>query len=264
MKRNLSLHGLIGVLVLFFLFISAPHGQAGTLNFQPAGLERTLFSKRFHQLTISGTVAEGSQIILKIVSPTKEFKLNKSGKGLGFVWLPISHAEVKNLPGMSALLSSGKISGLLSVEQQKALGLSPDYQEIYTQADIHYKEPPKESEAAQLKKEYLAGLIRIQEEGGLYQVREDGVRLSGTQFTAQLKHPADAPLGEYTVTCYAVKAGQAQLLGQDKFQVKQTGLADWLTQQASENAVVYGILAALIAVGAGLLVGMVFKKGGGH
>jgi hypothetical protein len=264
MRRNTTKHLLTGGLALFFLFMAGPHGHAGALTFQPAGLERTLFSKRFQPLTVSGSVPEGSQVILKVVSPAKEFKLNKSGKGLGFVWLPISHAEVKKLPGMYAILSSGKISGLLPPEQQKALGLSADYQEIYARAELHYKEPPKESEAAQLKKEYLAGLIRIQEEGGLYQVREDAVRLSGSQFTVQLKHPADAPLGEYNVYCYAVKAGQAQLLGQDKFQVKQTGLADWLTQQASENAVIYGILAALIAVGAGILVGLVFKKGGGH
>lgn len=264
MKRNWTLHLLIGALIGSFFLISASLGQAGTLTFQPAGLERTLFSKRFHQMTISGTVPEGSQVILKIVSPGKTFNLNKSGKGLGFVWLPISHAEVSKLPGMYALLSSGKISGLLTPEQQKTLGLSPDYQEIYARAELHYKEPPKVSEAAQLKKEYLAGLIRIQEEGGLYQVREKGIQLSGNQFTAQLKHPADAPLGEYNVTCYAVKDGQAQILAQDKFQVRQTGLAEWLTQQASSNAVIYGFLAALIAVGAGILVGLIFKKGGGH
>jgi uncharacterized protein (TIGR02186 family) len=264
MKKNWTLSLLVSALVCSFSFISTHPAQAGTLTFQPAGLERTLFSKRFHQMTISGTVPEGSQVILKVVSPGKAFKLNKSGKGLGFVWLPISHADVEKLPGMYALLSSGKIASLLSPEQQKTLGLSPDYQELYARAELHYKEPPKESEAAPLKKEYLAGLIRIQEEGGLYQVQENGVQVSGTQFTARLKHPADAPLGEYNVTCYAVKDGQAQILAQDKFQVRQTGLADWLTRQASSNAVIYGFLAALIAIGAGILVGLVFKKGGGH
>jgi uncharacterized protein (TIGR02186 family) len=264
MLRIIMKHLLIFGSALCFLFVAAPQGNTEEITFQPAGLERTLFSKRFQQLTIHGTAPEGSQIILKIVSPMKDFKLNKSGKGLGFVWLPISHTEVKKLPGLFALLSSAKISQLLSPEQQKALGLSADYQELYAQAEFHYKEPPQGAEADQLKKEYLSGLIKIQEEGGLYQIREDGVRLSGNQFTAHLKHPADAPLGEYNVYCYAVKAGQGQLIGQGKFQVKQTGLADWLTQQASGNAVIYGILAAFIAVAAGILVGMVFKKGGGH
>ena len=155
---------LIG-LILIGLLVTGHYGQAATLSFQPAGLERTLFSKRFHSLTISGSAPEGAQIIIKVLSPTKEFKLNKSGKGLGFVWLPIGHAEVKKLPGMYALLSSGKISGMLTPEQQKALGLSPDYQEIYNQAELHYKNPPKEGESTGLKKEYITGLIKILEEG---------------------------------------------------------------------------------------------------
>ncbi|MGC1405072.1 MAG: TIGR02186 family protein, partial [Thermodesulfobacteriota bacterium] len=254
---------LIG-LILMGLLVSSHYGQAGTLSFQPSGLERTLFSKRFHTLTISGSASEGDKIIIKIVSPPKEFKLNKSGKGLGFVWLPIAHAEVKKLPGMYALLSSEKISGILPPEQQKALGLSPDYQEIYDKAELHYKNPPKEGETAGLKKEYITGLIKILEEGRLYQVRENAVQRSGNQFIAQVKHPADAPLGEYQVYCYAVKEGKAELLSQGKFQVKQTGLAEWLTQQAAKNAVVYGIMAALIAIGAGIFVGLIFKRGGGH
>lgn len=258
--RVLALTGLIFIVLL----VTSPTGQAGTLSFQPAGLERTLLSKRSQPLTITGPVPEGAQIILKIVSPAKEFKLNKSGKGLGFVWLPISHADVKKLSGMYALLSSGKISGMLSADQQQASGLTPDYQEIYNQAEVHYKEPPKGDTAAALKKEYIAGLIKILEQGGLYQVKEDAIRLSGNQFTARIMHPADAPLGEYQVACYAVKEGKAQLLTQEKFQVKQTGLAEWLTHQAGSNAVVYGIMAAIIAVLAGVFVGLIFKKGGGH
>lgn len=249
---------------LLFLLVPGSYGQAGPLSFQPVSLERTLISKRFQDLTISGPVPEGAQIILKIFSPTKTFNLNKSGKGLGFIWLPISHASVKNLPGMYALLSSGKISGLLPPEQLKTKGLSPDYQEIYDRAEFHFKEPPQESEAAPLKKEYIAGLIKIMEQGGLYRVGEGAVQISGNQFTARIKQPADAPLGEYGVLCYAVRGGQAELVAQEKFGVKQIGLAEWLTHQAGSNAVLYGILAALIAVAVGILVGMVFKRGGGH
>ena len=52
---------LIG-LILIILLVTGHYGQAGTLSFRPAGLERTLFSKRFHSLTISGSVPEGAQI----------------------------------------------------------------------------------------------------------------------------------------------------------------------------------------------------------
>ena len=262
MRKDIAYLGCFAVLSAFLISVSSDCGLAGTLNFQPQSLERTLFSKRFNNLTISGPTPEGCQIILKIVAPNQEFKLNKSGKGLGFIWLPIGHAEVKNIPGMYALLSSAKISGILSSEEQQATGLTPDFKEIDPLAKTHHKKEPKE-EVVTLNREYLAGLIKILVEKKLYQ-NEEAVTIAGGQFKARLLHPVDAPLGEYRVFCYAVKDGKAQLLVEEGFSVKSSGLADWLYRQANMNAVVYGILAALMAIGAGLLVGIIFKKGGGH
>jgi hypothetical protein len=251
-------------LIALFIWGSSVYGSAAALTCQPPWLERTLFSKRFHTVTFTGPAPEGCQIILKIVSPNREFKLNKSGKGLGFVWLPVGHAEVKNVPGMYALLSSGKISGILSHEEQEALGLTPDFKEIYQQARIRHKEDSREEEAASLNREYISGLIKILKGRELYQQKEGSVEISGGQFKARLIHPADAPLGEYRVFCYACKEGKAQLLAEDIFIVKSTGLAEWLSHQAKTNAAVYGIIAALIAVGVGVFVGVIFKKGGRH
>ncbi|MGC1403165.1 MAG: hypothetical protein WA974_09585, partial [Thermodesulfobacteriota bacterium] len=48
--RGLKVAALMG-LALIVLLTTSHYGPAGTLSFQPAGLERTLFSKRFHTLT---------------------------------------------------------------------------------------------------------------------------------------------------------------------------------------------------------------------
>jgi len=225
---------------------------------------RTLFSKRFHIITFTGPAPEGCQIILKIVSPNREFKLNKSGKGLGFIWLPIGHAQVRNVPGMYALLSSCKISDIPSSEDKNAIGLTTDFKEIYQQAKIHHPEDFPPEEATRLDREYISGLIKILEGRELYQQKEGAVEVKGDQFKARLIHPADAPLGEYRVFCYTLKDGQAQLLAEDRFIVKSTGLVEWLSHQAQRNAAVYGILAALVAVGVGIFVGVIFKRRGGH
>jgi hypothetical protein len=256
--------GLATLFIVLFILGSPVLGTAGTLGCQPASLERTLFSKRFHTMTFTGAAPDGCEIILKIVSPTREFKLNKSGKGLGFVWLPVGHAQVKNVPGMYALLSSCKISGMLSNEGKEAMDLGLDFKEIYQQAKIHHQEEPKLEEATRLDREYVAGLIEILKGRELYQQKEGAVEIDGGQFKARLIHPADAPLGEYRVFCYALKDGRAQLLAENRFIVKATGVVEWLSHQAQKNAAVYGVLAALIAVGVGIFVGVVCKKGGGH
>jgi hypothetical protein len=252
-----------GLLFLWFLE-SSGFGSVGEVKCQPSSLERTLFSEKSHPMTISGDVLAGAEVILKIVSPNREFKLNKSGKGLGFVWLPVGHAEVRNIPGMYVILSSARIQEILTEEGQRAAGLAPDFLEFYQQAQFGHKEGPGKEEDPGLNREYLSGLIRILKEAGLYKYREGAVKISGGRFEAKLVYPADAPLGEYRVFCYAVKDGKAQLLGEQSFRVKSTGLAEWLSYQAQRNAPVYGFLAAFIAVGVGLFVGIIFKKGGGH
>lgn len=263
-KRGLLGLGFLALPVALWFLEGSSFGSVGTVKCLPPSLERTLFSEKSQSMTISGEVPEMAEVILKIVSPNREFKLNKSGKGLGFVWLPIGHAEVKNIPGMYILLSSAKVSEILTEGEQKAAGLTFDFQEIYRQAEIHHKENPKKEDAPGLNREYLSGLIRILKEDGLYQCREGAVKITRGQFEAQVIYPADAPLGEYRVFCYAVKDGKAQLFGEQSFWIRSTGLAEWLSRQAQENALVYGFLAALIAVGVGLFVGIIFRRGGGH
>ena len=251
-------------MIVFWLSPSTDFALARSLQFQPSRLERTLFSEKFHTLTITGQVPEGAGIILKIVSPRREFKLNKLGKGLGFVWLPTRHAEVSNVPGMWALLSSAKLSELLGKEEQKAAGLTSDFQEIYPEAQVAHKGNPKREEEGNLKREYISGLIQILKKANLYQWREGSVKINGDQFEARLIHPATAPLGEYRVFCYAVKGGKARLLDEQTFQVQAAGLAQWLSLLSRIHPAAYGILAALMAVGAGIFVGTLFKRGSGH
>jgi hypothetical protein len=52
--------------------------------------------------------------------------------------------------------------------------------------------------------------------------------------------------------------------GKDVIQMQKVGLEHWLTQTSQDQPVFYGILAVVIALGAGLLVGVIFRKGGHH
>ncbi len=243
---------------------AAAGAPAECLQMEPPALERTLFSKPTHTMIISGPRPEGCQIVLKVVSPTRDFKLNKSGKGLGFVWVPVGHAEVRDIPVMYQVLSSAPISDILSPEEQDLAGLTADFKEVYQQSKISFEKDVPHNEMAQLRQEYISGLIKIFKEGGLYRRQEGAVQVNGYQFKAQLVQPTEAPLGEYKVFCYAVQDGKARLIFQDKFFVKPGVLADWLATHAQTSPVIYGCLAAVIAVAAGLLVGVVFRKSGAH
>jgi hypothetical protein len=237
---------------------------APTLKFEPEILKRTLFTSLTHELTIIGTIPENSEVVLKIVGPDRSYRLNKSGKGLGFVWLPVGHAEVRDIPGMYAILSSVKIADAVSPAAQEAAGLVPGFQEVFSLSKVHFEKAPKKDEAPALNQAYVAGMIQILRDKGLYQERTDAVSISACQFTAKLHHPATAPLGEYKVFCYSIMRGKVQLISQGSFLVESEGIVAWLAKEAQANAGIYGVLAAVVAVVAGLLAGLVFRSGGAH
>jgi len=60
--------------------------------------------------------------------------------------------------------------------------------------------------------------------------------------------------------------GAAGLLGmkEDSASFRKVGAVAQLTRMAQRHALWYGILTVVVALGAGLLAGALFKKGGGH
>jgi hypothetical protein len=237
---------------------------ASVLKIEPRILERTLFSRPYQTAVVMGTCPEGSEVVVKVISPTRDFKLNKAGKSLGFVWVPSGHAEVTEIPVMYAVLSSARISGILSPAEQERAGLCPDFREVYQQAKIRFAKDPAPDQIATLHKEYVAGLVRIFIQGGLYQYREGAVEMDSRTFKARVVYPANAPLGEYKIFCYLVEHGRAHLLCQDTLTMKSSKLIEWLAYYAHASPAIYGIFSALVAVVVGLLVGVVLGRGTGR
>jgi hypothetical protein len=241
-------------------------GSEGTpvLKIEPCFLERSLFAKPYQSVVVTGVCPEGSEVVVKVISPTRDFKLNKAGKRLGFVWVPSGHAEVTGIPVMYAVLSSARVSSILSPAEQERAGLCPDFRAVYEQAKIRFEKNPPRDDITRLHKEYVAGLVRIFVESGLYQYREGAVKMDSSAFKARLVYPANAPLGEYQIFCYLVENGRARLLCQDTLLVKSSPVIEWLSYYAHASPAIYGIFSAVVAVVVGLLVGVVLGRGTGH
>jgi len=111
------------------------------------------------------------------------------------------------------------------------------------------------------------GLLKIKERGNLYNIVEDPKRLEvaeGKLFKHYFRFPAAATEGRYLVESYCFQNGQLVGYGKDVIQIKKVRLENWLTHTSKNQALFYGIMAVLIALGAGLLVGVIFRKGGHH
>jgi hypothetical protein len=111
------------------------------------------------------------------------------------------------------------------------------------------------------------GLIKLKEESNLYNIVEDPQRLEvaeGKLFKHYFRFPSAATEGRYLVESFAFHQGQLVGYGKDIIEIKKIGLESWLTHVSQNQPIFFGIMAVVIALGAGLLVGMIFRKGGHH
>ncbi len=163
--------------------------------------------------------------MLKIVSPNRNYRLNKTGKGLGFVWLPVGHAEIKDIPGMYAILSSAKISSILSPAAQEEAGLSPGFRRSLKKCEVRFENDPPRGSIAGLRREYISGLIRIFKEAGLYQNLEGAVTIEDNRFTAKPCPPCGgAPRRVCDILlCRSGWQGHSPMPGQIPRQLQRTG-----------------------------------------
>ncbi|RJQ28115.1 MAG: hypothetical protein C4589_07090 [Peptococcaceae bacterium] len=211
------------------------------------------------QIKFSGQAPEGSAIFLKVLSPDKKVGLSKQGRK-GPVWLTVETVQLSRMPGMFQVMSSGKIGDLPPALQQE-IGIEPGYPALKKTAEVTSKRdektvalPPEEAT------EFIDGLVRINEKKGLYRYEENAIQVSDSSFKGTINIPPDVPRGESKIYAYAIKDGEITGTAVKDFKVNSVGLVQSLNIMAQQNAVAYGIMAVVVALGAGLLVSAAFKE----
>jgi uncharacterized protein (TIGR02186 family) len=204
----------------------------------------------------------GSDLIIKLTAEKEEvIKFSVKGK-VGPFWMTVKQYEVSGSPFMYKIHSSKPITQIIADATAQELELG--YPAVRHKMKMHLvrgEEAPEDSDLI------FKGLIKIKEESNLYNIVEDPKRLEITEgklFKHYFRFPPAATEGIYLVESFCFDKGEFVGYGKDKIEIKKVGLAHWLTETSQNHSVLYGIMAVVIAVGIGLLVGMVFGKGGHH
>jgi uncharacterized protein (TIGR02186 family) len=204
----------------------------------------------------------GSDVVIKLTAEKEEaVKLSMKGR-VGPFWMTVKQYEVTGAPFIYKIHASKPLNQIVSPETARELELG------YDAVRHRMKLRLIRGEAAPNDPEVVwKGLLKIKERANLYNIVEDPKRLEiaeGKLFKHYFRFPAAATEGRYLVESYCFQKGQLVAYGKDEIQIKKVGVENWLTQTAKNKAAFYGILAVLIAMGAGLLVGVIFRKGGHH
>jgi uncharacterized protein (TIGR02186 family) len=204
----------------------------------------------------------GSDIVIKLTAEKEEaVKLSMKGK-VGPFWMTVKQYEVTGAPFIYKIHTNKPLDRIISKETAQELELG--YEAVRYRMKMHLIRGEAAPEDAEV---VWKGLLKIKERANLYNIVADPKRLvvaEGKLFKHYFRFPAAATEGRYLVESYCFQKGQLVGYGKDVIQIKKVGLENWLTQTSQNAAIFYGILAVVIAMGAGLLVGVIFGKGGHH
>lgn len=252
--RRLALAGL-GAAVAMAAAAAVPPGRSdGPLRVEPARVAIGLFY-RGARVTVSADVDSGTAVAVLVTGPAGDLPLRTQARLWGLFWAPAGHVTFEHVPAAYALATSAPLGRLAPPALLRAL-------------DIGYDLFRPDS-TRPLARDFFPELIRLRESERLFRIQEGGVRLvaagGGRQRAeAIIVLPARAPAAAYRVRLFGFRAGRLVAREESAFTVSRSGLVAWIGALARDQGLVYGIVAVVVAVGAGLLVGVVFGPARGH
>jgi len=202
-------------------------------------------------LKVEGKAQEGAQMVVKFTGAPEEVRMKQKGKALGLLWMNMNTLHFGGVPKVCLVESSAPLKDL--GDAGSALGLTGLAEKITIE--------PASADRGLL----LPELLKLKRKEGLYRETSGAVTLgaagSGQQpFSAVLAIPSRLSPGSYVLEVFAVKDGKVLSRSSQTVDAKLVGVPAMMADLAFNHGAWYGILASIIAILAGLAIGLVFQS----
>ena len=216
------------------------------------------------KFTVSGEVDVENDVVLVVSGKLEELTLKKKGKALGLLWMNLGDVHFKKVPNLYILYSSEGKMELVDSElknwEQPGIG----FESLKKEMEI---EAPQE-EINDLANEFL----KLKQNQGLYashlgEISFEQKNEKKKSFTVNVWIPPQIHTGDYQLRVMEIHNGHIVNNSRDQLKVKEEGIPLMLSSLAFNHSLLYGFLAVLIAVVAGLVMDFFFgtgKGGGAH
>jgi uncharacterized protein (TIGR02186 family) len=232
---------------------AAPQGE-GVLRVEPSREETGVFY-RGARLTVSAAVDSATAVAVLVSGDAGDLHLRTKVRTWGAFWAPAGHVTFTHVPEVYALATSAALEDLAPTALRAALGIGYDsFRPDSTQRSA---------------REFFPELIRLREAERLFQFSPGTLRLEpagagGGFVTAAVALPARTPAATYHVQVFGFRDGRLVVHREGAFTLAQGAFSAAVDALAHERPLLYGIVAVVLAVGAGLLVGLAFGSVKGH
>ena len=254
MRRILFMTLLFCLSLVLLLAGTAWTAQSGEMTIHPEVLEIGTFYTG-SQVTISGEVSREQDVVVEIAGPASNGEFDLKGR-VGPFWMTRDRAEMDGAPTIYVLLLPGGQDW-----RRKAASLGLDLENLRSRISIQSAAlPPEELFNMFLELKKSQGLYVVQDKAVTYVSAENGRR----RFTAVYCFPSSMVRGKYTIRATAIANGAKDMEQSTSFLVNEVGFARLIDDLATNQRLLYGILAVVIALFSGALMGILFKGGRSH
>ena len=234
---------------------AAAQQNTDTLQLDPARAEISVF---YHgaQLMVSATVDTGTDIAVLVSGQAEELHLRRQARIWGMFWAPAGEITFDSIPTMYLLFTSRPVEELASPRLLATLGLG--YESFLPTGD-----------AGDERERLSPDLLRLKESEGLFHYSVGAVRAEpageGQQVvTVAVDVPSKARAGVYRVQLFGLQNQVLTVRREGTFTLGRSAFNAFVGSLVQQHALLYGVLAVVVAGGAGLLVGLVFGSVKGH
>jgi uncharacterized protein (TIGR02186 family) len=202
----------------------------------------------------AATVARDANydVVVTVRGPRGQVTVREK-KSFGPLWLNLDQRKYIAIPAFISVLSNRSISDISSIDmrQKMRIGIDPL---VPAQPDRTLAGDPYEPSFRQ-------ALIRLRIGQRLFREEGNAVHfLSPTLFTAPLRIPGTAPIGQYNVDVALFADGVQLTKSSLGFQVTKEGIEHSIADMARDHSALYGAVTSGLAVLIGWLASVIFRR----
>lgn len=215
------------------------------------------------RIVIFGTIENSKQtrvdpnrydVVVAVRGPRNTIVARRKSRIAG-IWINTDSQTFASAPGFYAVLSRRELSEIASPTLLNAHGLG------FESIGFRPLGPNVASRAAEGLGNFEKAVVRIKQRQGLYRYDPEGVVFVGRNlFRATVDLPANVPVGDYATDVYLLHNGEVISHNRSQLTIRKQGFERFVYSAAFDYPLLYGIVAVIIAIVAGLLASALTRR----
>ncbi len=202
------------------------------------------------ELLLFGATEGFGDIVVTVVGPKRDEIIRRKERVAG-IWVNGTSVTFENAPAYYRTAASKPLSEIAAPEVLEKLQIGSSRIDLSTRS----------SRGAEAILEFREAFIRSKKRQALYSEDISDIKITrGRLFRSTIPFPVNVPIGTYEVTVHLFKDGRLVSSEKTPLTVQKVGLEAKIYDFAHDHAAWYGLIAIAIALVAGWLAGVIFRR----